>query len=146
MRTIVNTLVVTSFLWGAAAALAGERDVMLYKDPQCGCCEGHAEHLRENGFTVTVKPTDNLAQMSREAGIPDEFQGCHIAVVEGYVVSGHVPVGTIKKLLAERPDIKGVTLPGMPMGSPGMGGVKEAPFEMLEITRAGTVGGVYARE
>jgi hypothetical protein len=145
MRTILNTLAIACFVWGAAPAMAGDKDVLLYKNPQCGCCEGYADYLRENGFDVTVKATHDLAEMSREAGIADEFQGCHLSFVDGYVVSGHVPVGTVEKLLTERPDIKGVTLPGMPMGSPGMSGTKEAPFEMLEITKSG-VGGVYARE
>jgi hypothetical protein len=142
----MNTVALASFIWAAVPALAGEKDVTLYKNPQCGCCEGYADYLRENGFDVTVKATHDLAEMSREAGISDEFQGCHLSFVDGYVVSGHVPVGTVEKLLTERPDIKGVTLPGMPMGSPGMSGTKEAPFEMLEITKSGTVGGVYARE
>jgi hypothetical protein len=146
MRTILNTVALASFVWAAVPALAGEKDVTLYKNPQCGCCEGYADYLRENGFDVTVKATHDLAEMSREAGISDEFQGCHLSFVDGYVVSGHVPVGTVEKLLTERPDIKGVTLPGMPMGSPGMSGTKEAPFEMLEVTTSGTVGGVYARE
>jgi hypothetical protein len=146
MRTILNTVALASFVWAAVPALAGEKDVTLYKNPQCGCCEGYADYLRENGFDVAVKATHDLAEMSREAGISDEFQGCHLSFVDGYVVSGHVPVGTVEKLLTERPDIKGVTLPGMPMGSPGMSGTKEAPFEMLEITKSGTVGGVYARE
>jgi hypothetical protein len=126
--------------------VAGENDVMLYKNPQCGCCEGHAEHLRQNGFNVTEQTTHDLAQMSGEAGIPEEFQGCHLAFVGGYVVSGHVPASTVRKLLTERPDIKGVTLPGMPTGSPGMPGPKEGPLEILEITKSGTVGGIYARE
>jgi hypothetical protein len=108
-------------------------DVTLYKNPQCGCCEAYAEYLRRNGFSVTVKPTHELTPMSREAGIPDNFQGCHLAFIEGYVVSGHVPVNTVNRLLRERPDIKGVTLPGMPMGSPGMSGDKTAPFTIYEI-------------
>ncbi|MBS3647291.1 DUF411 domain-containing protein [Pseudaminobacter sp. 19-2017] len=146
MRKLLNTLALTVFAWSAAPALAGENDVTLYKNPQCGCCEGYADYLRENGFTVTTKPTHDLAEMSRKAGIPDEFQGCHLSFIDGYVVSGHVPVGTIRKLLTERPAIGGVTLPGMPLGSPGMSGTKDAPFEMLEITKSGTVGGVYSRE
>lgn len=146
MRKFLNAVALASFVWAAVPALAGEKDVTLYKNPQCDCCEGYADYLRENGFDVTVKATHDLAEMSREAGISDEFQGCHLSFVDGYVVSGHVPVGTVEKLLTERPDIKGVTLPGMPMGSPGMSGTKEAPFEILEITNSGTVGGVYARD
>ncbi|WP_099864918.1 DUF411 domain-containing protein [Pararhizobium haloflavum] len=146
MRTILNILAVVSFVWAAGPALAGDKDVTLYKNPQCDCCEGYADYLRENGFEVAVKPTHDLAQMGREAGIPDKFQGCHLSMIDGYVVSGHVPIATVEKMLTERPDIAGVTLPGMPMGSPGMGGTKEGPFEMLEITKSGTIGGVYARE
>lgn len=107
--------------------------VALYKDPNCGCCDGHAAYLRQHGFTVTVTPTDDVAGMSRKAGIPDDFQGCHLAFIEGYAVSGHVPVSIVKRLLDERPAIKAITLPGMPLGSPGMGGVKEAPFTVYQI-------------
>ncbi|MDX0177341.1 DUF411 domain-containing protein [Sinorhizobium meliloti] len=139
-------LVLASILCGAAPAFAGEKDVTLYKNPECGCCEGYADYLRQNGFNVTVKPTHDLAAISREAGIPDDAQGCHLSMIDGYAVSGHVPIGTVNKLLTERPDIRGVTLPGMPMGSPGMSGTKEEPFEMLEIKKSGGVGSVYARE
>ncbi|ASY65687.1 CopG protein (plasmid) [Sinorhizobium sojae CCBAU 05684] len=146
MSTLLKGLILTSILSGVTPALAGEKDVTLYKNPECGCCEGYADYLRQNGFNVAVKPTHDLAEMSREAGVPDDVQGCHLSMIDGYVVSGHVPIGTINKLLTERPNIKGVTLPGMPMGSPGMSGPKEAPFEMLEIKKSGGVGGVYARE
>ena len=112
---------------------ANAETVMLYKNPQCGCCENYADYLRENGFTVTVKPTHELVAMSREAGVPDDFQGCHLAVIDKYMVSGHVPIATVNRLLTERPDIKGVTLPGMPMGSPGMNGTKTAPFTIYEV-------------
>lgn len=118
---------------GQAHAADPSKTATLYKNPQCGCCEQYADYLRQNGYTVTVKPTHDLVAMSREAGIPDDFQGCHLAFIDDYVVSGHVPVGTVDRLLSERPDIKGVTLPGMPMGSPGMNGPKAAPFQIYEI-------------
>ncbi|RVH24224.1 DUF411 domain-containing protein [Sinorhizobium meliloti] len=146
MPNTLKALVLTSILLGTTPALAGEKEATLYQNPECGCCEGYADYLRQNGFNVTVKPTHDLTAMSREAGIPDDVQGCHLSMINGYVVSGHVPIGTVKKLLTDRPDIKGVTLPGMPMGSPGMSGTKEGPFEMLEIKRSGGVGGVYTRE
>lgn len=122
------------------------QEVLLYKNPQCGCCEGYADYLRDNGFAVAVKPTHELVAMSREAGIPDDVQGCHLSIIDGYAVSGHVPVGTVRRLLAERPETKGVTLSGMPLGSPGMGGDKEGPFEVLEVSISGEITGVYARE
>ena len=146
MPRFLKACVLVIFLLGAGPGLAGEKDVTLFKLPQCGCCEGYADYLRANGFTVTVKPTDGLAEMSRAAGIPDELQGCHLSMIDGYAVSGHVPINTVKKLLSERPDIKGVTLPGMPLGSPGMGGDKEGPFEILQIQKTGGVNGVYATD
>jgi hypothetical protein len=146
MSNLLKVLALTALLSSAGPALAGERDVTLYKNPQCGCCEGYAGYLRENGFAVTVKPTHDLSAMSRDAGVPDNVQGCHLSFIGDYVVSGHVPVGTVNKLLTARPDITGVTLPGMPMGSPGMSGTKEAPFEILEISKPGEVTGVYATE
>ncbi|HXF54372.1 MAG TPA: DUF411 domain-containing protein [Hyphomicrobiaceae bacterium] len=117
-----------------ALALAEPAAVTMYVNPQCGCCEGHAKHLRENGFKVTVTPTHNMSLIRRQHGVAEKFEGCHIAFVDGYIVEGHVPAGVIKKLLSERPRIKGISLPGMPEGSPGMGGVKAAPFEIMEIT------------
>lgn len=108
-------------------------DVALYKNPQCGCCENYAGYLRKNGFKVTVYETHDLAPMSRKVGIPDKLQGCHLARIGKYAVSGHVPVSIVQKLLKERPAIKGVTLPGMPQGSPGMSGTKTGPFKVYEI-------------
>lgn len=137
MRKIFMAIAAAAAI-GAAAfyvlpSMAAANEVTLYKNPQCGCCEEYAAYLRQNGFTVTVKPTHDLARMSRQAGIPDDFQGCHLAFIDDYVVSGHVPINTVNKLLTERPDIKGVTLPGMPTGSPGMNGPKTAPFRMYEV-------------
>ncbi len=109
--------------------------VTLYKNPECGCCDGYADYLRHNGFTVASKPTNDLAEISRKAGIPAELQGCHTAFIGDYVVDGHVPVAAIKKLLAERPAIKGITLPGMPPGSPGMTGEKAEPFTIYAVSK-----------
>jgi len=120
--------------------------VTLYKNPQCGCCENYAAYLRENGFTVDVKPTNDLAEISREAGVPEELEGCHTAFIDGYVVDGHVPVGMIQKLLSERPAIAGITLPGMPLGSPGMNGSKAEPFTIFAVTKDGAAPTVYATE
>jgi len=121
------------FIPTAAIADGPSRHATLHKNPQCGCCEGYADYLRANGFTVTVKPTHELGPMSRAEGISDDFQGCHLTYIEGYVISGHVPVGTVERLLSERPAIRGITLPGMPMGSPGMSGTKTEPFTIYEI-------------
>jgi hypothetical protein len=111
------------------------KKVTLYKDPQCGCCEGYADYLRKAGFAVQVVPTHDLPLLDEKYGIPTELSPCHISLVDGYVVGGHVPIEIVNKLLTERPKIVGITLPGMPQGSPGMTGDKIAPFEIFEITK-----------
>jgi hypothetical protein len=125
-------------------AIAAPTHGTLYKDPQCSCCEGYADYLRKNGFTVDVKPTNDLAEISRKAGVPAELQGCHTMLLDDYVVDGHVPVNVIRKLLSERPAIAGITLPGMPTGSPGMFGQKTGPFTIYAVTKDGAAPTVYA--
>ena len=107
--------------------------VTLYRSPECGCCEGYAKYLRQHGFAVESKPTNEVAEISRKAGVPAELQGCHTSFTGNYVVEGHVPVEAIAKLLAEHPAIKGIVLPGMPDGSPGMSGAKAGPFTIYAI-------------
>jgi hypothetical protein len=128
------------------SALAAPTHAVLYKDPQCGCCEGYATYLKQNGFTVEVKPTMDLTEISRNAGVPTELQGCHTMFVEGYVVDGHVPVNVIRKLIRERPAIAGITLPGMPEGSPGMTGKKREPFVIYEVYKDGKKPTVYTTQ
>jgi len=108
--------------------------VQLYKNPNCSCCDGYAAYLRSHGYAVTTTPTHNLSLVRREHGVPVRLAGCHTTIVAGYVVEGHVPVGVLDKLLAERPRIKGISLPGMPDGSPGMTGTKGEPFTIYEIS------------
>jgi hypothetical protein len=111
--------------------------VTLYKNPECGCCEGYADYLRQHGFAVAANATPDLSEISRKAGIPTDLQGCHTAFIGDYVVDGHVPVEAINKLLTERPGIKGITLPGMPLGSPGMAGEKSGPFTIYAVGKDG---------
>ena len=106
----------------------------MYVNPQCGCCQGHANYLRQHGFKITVKETHDMSLIRRQHGVPEKLEGCHIMIVDGYVVEGHVPAASINKLLAERPKIKGISLPGMPEGSPGMTGRKSEPFTIYEIS------------
>jgi hypothetical protein len=120
------------------------RHVTLYKDPQCGCCEGYAAYLRSNGFDVTVVGTHDLPVLNEKYGVPEGLQGCHISMIGGYVVGGHVPIATVKRLLAEKPAIVGITLPGMPAGSPGMYGEKAGPFTIYEIGKGSPK--IYATE
>lgn len=113
----------------------------MYKTPYCGCCLGHAEYLRDRGYEVEIVEMDNqaLAALKTERAIPDAQQGCHTLIIEGYVIEGHVPVEAIEALLAKRPDITGISLPGMPAGSPGMSGEKDARFKVEVIGTPGMV-------
>jgi hypothetical protein len=138
MVTRRDVLIAASAVVLTRSAHAAPVPVALYKSPECGCCDGYADYLRQHGFAVTVTATPELSDISRKAGIPSELQGCHTAFVGGYVVDGHVPVEAINKMLAERAPIKGITLPGMPEGSPGMVGTKTGRFTVYQIGKNGT--------
>ncbi|NDK52786.1 DUF411 domain-containing protein [Rhizobium laguerreae] len=136
----------TAMLFLPFPALAAPLQATLYKNPQCGCCEGYAAYLRENGFAVDVKPTNDLLEISHKAGVPEGKEGCHTMFIDGYVIDGHVPVDVVRKLLKEKPPIAGITLPGMPMGSPGMTGPKTETFVIYTVPKDGTAPEVYATE
>lgn len=127
---ILSAAVLSLALLSPTLASAKTVEATLYKNPQCGCCEGHAEHLRANGIPVKVVASHDLPLLKQEHGVPVELAGCHTALIDGYVVEGHVSADTIKRLLAERPAVKGISLPGMPLGSPGMEGPKGEPFQI----------------
>jgi len=129
-----SLMLALALLFGTAAARAEPPAGTMYVNPQCGCCQGHANYLRQNGFKITVKETHDMSLIRRQHGVPAKLEGCHIMLIDGYVVEGHVPASAIRKLLAERPKIKGISLPGMPDGSPGMTGTKTEPFKVLEIS------------
>jgi len=117
----------------ATVAAGGALVVDVYSSPTCSCCHEWVAYFRAHGYTVRSISTDDMAAVKAEHGVPQEAWSCHTAVVSGYAVEGHVPVAAIESLLAERPSIEGIALPGMPPGSPGMPGVKEAPFEVLAL-------------
>ncbi len=120
---------------GAANAQAAQFGVAtLQKNPQCGCCDVYAEYLEENGFEVTLQNTTDMQSIKQQAGVPEQLAGCHTMLIDGYVVEGLVPLDTLTRLLTEKPAIKGISLPGMPVGAPGMPGPKAAPFEIYEIS------------
>jgi hypothetical protein len=132
-------LALTLLVANGVSALAEPAAAIMYVNPQCSCCLGHVDYLRQNGFKITVKETQDMSLIRRQHGVAEKFEGCHIMLIDGYVVEGHVPASAIKKLLAERPRIKGISLPGMPDGSPGMTGVKAAPFKIVEISEEAKV-------
>ena len=111
---------------GAAALLVGRPSwaagpsITVHKDPTCDCCGHWAEHLRSAGFTVTLRDTNEINRVKARLGVPSDLVSCHTAEVSGYILEGHVPAASVRKLLAERPAARGLAVAGMPVGSPGM--------------------------
>ncbi len=106
----------------------------IYSSPTCGCCHQYIPYLEAEGFEVTSVEMENLTPIKDSLGIPPNMQSCHTVLIDDYYVEGHVPIAAIQKLLRERPAIDGITLPGMPPGSPGMGGEKAQPFVIYAVT------------
>lgn len=134
---------------GAAARQAGAPEapqVIIYKNAQCGCCSLWGRYLTDAGFLVEERVPDSLAAVFAEHAVTPELQSCHVAVVDGYAVVGHVPVAEIQRMLRERPAIAGIAVPGMPTGAPGMESpdAEPAPFDVLAFDRDGGTS-VYAR-
>ena len=124
----------------AEGRVTGEADLVVYKSPTCGCCNGWVEHMREAGHsvsTVDLASYRDLQAKKTERGVPGDLGSCHTAVIEGYTIEGHVPADAVERLLRERPDIKGLAVPGMPIGSPGMEGPNPQPYEVIAFTEEG---------
>ena len=118
-------------------------DVLVYKSPTCGCCDKWVEHLRANGFSVDVENRQTLGPIKAELGVPRRLHSCHTAKVGGYLVEGHVPADLIRRMLDTRPDVRGLAVPGMPMGSPGMEGPRKDVYNVLTFNEDGSTD-VYA--
>ena len=114
--------------------------VEVYKSPTCGCCEGWVTYLRDNGYTVKTNDMVSMGEIKNRLGLTDKrLHSCHTAVVEGYIVEGHVPVGDIQRLLEERPEIKGITAPGMPQMSPGMASIEPKGYDVYSFDENGKI-------
>jgi len=136
----------TAFAAAGAATVAGPGmadsalpTVRVTKDPNCGCCEGWVDHMRRAGFPVEVTSTPTTNRVKAQLGVPDDLASCHTAVVGGYVIEGHVPADAVKHLLAVKPAAKGLAVPGMPVGSPGMEADGTAP-DTYDVVLFGATG------
>ena len=124
---------------GANAAEPKET-ITVYKSATCGCCGGWVDYLRDKGFRVETHDTDNLVDIKAKLGLTDRrLMSCHTAIVDGYVVEGHVPVNDIQRLIDEKPDIIGITAPGMPQFSPGMHSIEPKDYDVLSFDKNGKV-------
>jgi hypothetical protein len=112
-------------------AAAEPSAILVHKDPNCSCCTGWVQHLKDASFAVTVEETTDLQPVRRRLGVPADLAACHTAEVDGYVLEGHVPAAAVRSLLEKRPTATGLAVPGMPAGSPGMEGGAPRPYNVI---------------
>lgn len=115
-------------------ALADSVKATLHHNPGCMCCEQYADHLKDKGYDVEIVNTNDMAALNDEYGVKPELSSCHTMLIGDYVVVGHAPEAAVAKLLREKTDIRGISLPGMPAGSPGMSGKKQGPFVVQTLS------------
>lgn len=129
----------TAALHLGARAAAGNASITIdvYKSATCGCCGDWVKHLQKNGFTVNARDVANPSDYRDKFGIPQELGSCHTGMVMGYALEGHVPASEIKRLLAEKPKAIGLAVPAMPMGSPGMEGHRNDPYDVFLVMAGG---------
>jgi hypothetical protein len=134
MSGIVALLLAAS----SAPSQLNQPQITVYKDRSCGCCKKWVAHLEASGFKTIVKEVDATAPYQKQFHVPAELGSCHTAVVDGYTIEGHVPAREIKKLLSERPKVVGLSVPGMPIGSPGMeNGDRRQAYSVLTFDKSG---------
>jgi hypothetical protein len=136
MKPVLGAALLALALSHPAAALPADEAVTVYRTPWCGCCHAWAEELEKAGYQVKSVIQEDLSQIRKQAGVPADMEGCHVASVDGYFLEGHVPLEAIRKLQVDnRPDIAGLAVPGMPQGSLGMGPDPTANYEVLAVSR-----------
>ena len=138
-RNLTLTLGLSTLLFAGSTLTLGDepKKVTVYKTPTCGCCKKWVTHLEKSGFEVETIDMRDLGMIKSMSGVEPKLASCHTAQVGGYVIEGHVPADDIKRLLSERPAVKGLTVPGMPHGSPGMETGHKAPYQVLTFDAEG---------
>lgn len=129
----------------SGAVLAQSPRITVHKDPDCACCGAWVDHLRSHGFDASIVETAQLNRIKARVGVPNSLASCHTAEIDGFIIEGHVPAGSIQKLLSMRPSIRGLAVPGMPIGSPGMEVAGREPEVFTVIAFGPTSQTVFAR-
>lgn len=137
MKPKIRIVFLLSLITPTAWAEGPLPTVQVYKSPQCGCCEKWVDHMKSAGFKVIAHDTNTVAEHKTRLGVPPAMGSCHTAEVGGYFVEGHVPAGDVKKFLAEKPQAKGLGVPGMPASSPGMDDGSATRYEVLLVGKDG---------
>lgn len=136
-RIFLGVFLGTALILAPLAGFADKPKAMVYKSPTCGCCSKWIEHLEANGFEVSSKDVPNVTPVKQINGVPRQMASCHTALIDGYFVEGHVPAKDIKRLLEERPEIAGLAVPKMPIGSPGMEGPNPETYHVYAVDKKG---------
>lgn len=140
-RTMLLGMALAGLATHGLAATQTVKNIEVWKDPSCGCCKDWVAHLEKNGFKATVFETGNTAKRA-QFGLAEKFGSCHTALIDGYVIEGHVPAADIHRLLKEKPKAVGLAVPGMPIGSPGMDGTayggRKDPFDVVLVKKDGS--------
>src|SRR5262245_771265 len=151
MKKVFTAIVLTGLV-SLGGLVAAQRSTMptveVFKSPTCGCCASWVKHLQAHGFTTKVTDVEDMTAVKAKYGVPGRLQSCHTAVVNGYVLEGHVPASDVQRLIKERPAVVGAAVPGMPVGSPGMEvGNTVQPYNVLTFDKQGqtTVFASYGR-
>jgi hypothetical protein len=134
---LVRPLSAQVFGAGSAVAAAGPNDLTVYKSASCGCCKKWVEHMSAAGFKVTTHDVEDVNDVKRSLGVPDNLASCHTGILGKYLIEGHVPADVVRKMQKEQPKILGLAVPGMPAGSPGMEGMGKDPYEIVAFERGG---------
>lgn len=133
---MIKLLTAALLLGLAFPALAADLEGKLYKNPNCGCCEVYAKHLRESGIDIEIVETNDLRAVKDEHGIPDRLLACHTTVIGHQVFEGHIFAEDIKRFIKEEPMARGLAVPGMPVGTPGMAGEQRGPIHAYYLSDA----------
>lgn len=145
MKTLKLLMISLTLALAGMGTAHAAMTVTVYKSPTCGCCEKYVEYLRENGFAVKAVNESDMSAVKKRYGV-SHVASCHTALVNGYVIEGHVPVSAIRKLLKEMPAIAGISAPGMPMNSPGMGEIKKGTLTIYAVSKDGKEPYVFSVE
>ena len=144
MKASIRMAVLLALLVPTAWAAPPLPTVTVYKSPSCVCCGRWIEHMKANGFPMVVHDAEDITAHKVRLGVPPAMGSCHTAEVSGYLVEGHVPAADVKRMLAEKPDAKGLVLPGMPQSAPGMDAMIESPYDVLLLGNDGRAA-IYVR-
>jgi hypothetical protein len=143
-QTVVSNyqLISTTSVWDKdTESYSGKREITVYRSPSCGCCGGWIEHMQKHGFKIKEDiKTDEMEAIKQKYNLPKDLGSCHTAIIDGYVMEGHIPADDIKRFLKQKPKFAGLAVPGMPLGTPGMeSGNRKQPFTIVAFDKKGEV-------